>query len=308
MSAQPAPAASRGVRASPAPRASPPATPASGVPAVPLPAVAVPAVAVPAVAQPRGGRDETDGRQSFNAIAKVVAVVEALASESKVSQIARTTGLATSTVHRILQGLVEVGWSQETDDRGYRLGTRLLTITARADTTSFLAEVAMPFLRELRDQSAYTVHLAVRQGDEAIYIAKLDGPKAYQMRSHVGLTVPLHCTSVGKAMLAGASEDEVRAMALRTGLPARTENTFTNVDSLCEELNVVRACGYAVDEQENEGNIRCIGAKITARHGLLAGVSVSSLTFDLNNRQVGRVAKLVVATANKISSELGNPV
>ena len=254
------------------------------------------------------GSGERDGAQTSSAIEKVVAVVEALATESKVSQIARKTGLATSTVHRILQGLVEVGWSQETAERGYRLGTRLLTVTARADTTSFLAEAAMPYLRELRDRSAYTVHLAVRQGDEAIYIAKIDGPKAYQMRSHVGLTVPLHCTAVGKAMLAAGSDEEARAMAERKGLPRRTENTFTDVDALCEELNVVRACGYAVDEQENEGNIRCIGAKITARHGLLAGVSVSSLTFDLNNRQVGRVAKLVVATANKISSELGNPV
>lgn len=264
-------------------------------------------------APPRGpglDRDQAqrDGPQTSNAIEKVVAVVEALATESKVSQIARKTGLASSTVHRILQGLVEVGWSQETADRGYRLGTRLLTITARADTTSLLAETAMPFLRVLRDKSGYTVHLAVRQGDEAIYIAKIDGPKAYQMRSHVGLTVPLHCTAVGKAMLAAGPDDEVRAMAQRTGLPRRTENTFTDVDALCEQLSLVRARGYAVDEQENEGNIRCIAAKVSARHGLSAGVSVSSLTFDLTNRQVARVAKLVVATAYGISEALGHSV
>jgi IclR family acetate operon transcriptional repressor len=251
-------------------------------------------------------RPTVNSDKGSNAIEKVVAVVEALATESKVSQIARKTGLATSTVHRILQGLVEVGWSQETADRGYMLGTRLLTVTARADTTAFLAEAAMPFLRELRDLAACTVHLAVRQGDEAIYIAKLDGPKAYQMRSHVGLMVPLHCTAVGKAMLAAAPDDEVRAMAARTGLPARTAHTFTDADALCEQLRLVRACGYAIDEQENEGNIRCIGAKVIARHGVLAGVSVSSLTFDLNGREVGRVAKLVVAAANKISHALGN--
>jgi IclR family transcriptional regulator, acetate operon repressor len=244
--------------------------------------------------------------KSPNAIEKLVAVVEILATESKVTRIARTTGLATSTVHRILQSLVQLGWAHEDEDRGYMLGARLLAITARADDAGFLAQIAMPFLRELRDTTGDTVHLAMRRGDEMVYIAKLDGRKAYQMRSHVGMTIPVHCSAVGKAMLAAAGTDDVRALLDRAGLPARTGRTITSVDAMLTHLNTVRARGYAMDDQENEENIRCIGAVVNGQHGLpVAAVSVSSLIYDLTDPKVPRCALLVMDTARRISAALG---
>ncbi len=246
--------------------------------------------------------------ERLSAIGKLVSVVEVLATENKVSRIARATGLATSTVHRILRGLVEVGWAQEDEEHGYLLGARLLAITARADDASFLVQKAAPFLRELRDATGDTVHLATRRGDEMLYVAKLDGRKAYQMRSHVGLTIPLHCTAVGKAMLAATPVDEVRATLARTGLPARTERTFTKPGALIQHLQAVRGLGYALDEQENEANIRCIAAVIFGPRGLpIASVSISSLIYDLNGPKVGRCAQLVVSAARGISRALGHP-
>lgn len=253
-----------------------------------------------AVTVPQAGDDR------LNAIGKLVAVVESLATESKVSRIARATGLATSTVHRILQSLVQVGWAHEDDEHGYMLGARLLAIAARADDATFLVRKATPFLRELRDASGDTVHMATRRGDEMIYVAKLDGRKAYQMRSHVGLTVPLHCTAVGKAILAAISPDEVRAAMGRTGLPARTEYTITDLDTLLDHLKAVRARGYATDEQENEATIRCIGAVILGQGDVpLASVSVSSHVYDLNGPKAVRHAQLVVMAARQISQSLG---
>jgi IclR family transcriptional regulator, acetate operon repressor len=243
---------------------------------------------------------------TVNAIEKLVAVVEVLATESKVSRIARTTGLATSTVHRILQNLVQVGWAHEDEDHGYMLGPRLLAVSARADDAAFLARIAAPHLRELRDVTGDTVHLAMRRGDEMVYIAKLDGRQAYQMRSHVGLTFPAHCTAVGKAMLAAADAEEVRASVTRTGLVARTEHTITGVDALLDHLATVRAQGYAVDEQENEVNIRCVGAAVIGQAGLpVAGVSISSLIYDLTDAKVPLYARLVTDAARRISQALG---
>jgi IclR family transcriptional regulator, acetate operon repressor len=245
---------------------------------------------------------------SPNAIEKLVAVVEELATESKISRIARKTGLATSTVHRILQSLIQAGWAHEDEDHGYMLGARLLAIAARADDSAFLAQIATPHLRELRDATGDTVHLAMRRGDEMVYIAKLDGRKAYQMRSHVGLTIPMHCTAVGKAMLAATDPDDVRATLTRAGLPARTEHTITQVDAMLAHLAMVRAQGYAMDEQENEANIRCVGAVITGQRGLpVAGVSMSSLTYDLTDAKVPRYAQLVMDAARRISQALGTP-
>lgn len=242
----------------------------------------------------------------LSAIEKVVAVIEALPTDSKVSAIARTTGLATSTVHRILQGLVQVGWACEDADHGYMLGARLLAVTARADDASFLVQAAGQHLRELRDATGDTVHLAMRRGDEMVYVAKLDGRKAYQMRSHVGLTVPMHCTAVGKALLAAAADEEILATLSRSGLPARTEHTFTDAEALLGHLRAVRAQGFAMDEQENESNIRCVGAAIIGQRAQpVASVSVSSLVFDLTDAKVPRYAALVVSAARQISRALG---
>jgi IclR family transcriptional regulator, acetate operon repressor len=253
-------------------------------------------------------RADPAGVDRLSAIGKLVAVVEVLATENKVSRIARATGLATSTVHRILQSLVEVGWAQEDEEHGYLLGARLLAITARADDASFLVQKATPFLHELRDATGDTVHLATRRGDEMLYVAKLDGRKAYQMRSHVGLTVPLHCTAVGKAMLAATPADDVRATLARTGLPARTEHTLVDPEALLANLRSARSQGYALDDQENEANIRCIGAVIFGPRGLpVGGVSMSSLIYDLNGAKLGHCAQLVVAAARQISQALGDP-
>jgi IclR family acetate operon transcriptional repressor len=243
---------------------------------------------------------------SPNAIEKLVAVVEVLATEGKVSRIARETGLATSTVHRILRSLVDVGWAGEDGDHGYLLGARLLAISTRADDPAFLAQVATPHLRELRDATGDTVHLAMRRGDEMVYIAKLDGRDAFQMRSQVGLTAPLHCTALGKAILAATETGDVRAALTRVGLPARTEHTITDVNAMLSHLDAVRAQGYAVDDRENEPDIRCIGAAVIGQHGLpVAGVSMSSATYDLADTKVPRYARLVTDAARQISQALG---
>jgi IclR family acetate operon transcriptional repressor len=246
---------------------------------------------------------------SPDAIGKVIAVVEALATESKVSRIARATGLATSTVHRILQSLVQAGWAHDDQEHGYLLGPRLLAVAARADDAAFLAKIASPHLRELREATGDTVHLAMRRADEMVYVAKLDGRKAYQLRSRVGLTIPLHCTAVGKAILAATAADEVRATVARTGLPARTEHTITDTETLVDHLEAVRGQGYAVDEQENEASVRCIAAVVIGQRGQpAAALSVSSLAYDLSGPKIIRYAQLVILAARRISTALGTPL
>ncbi len=166
--------------------------------------------------------------------------------------------------------------------------------------------MADPYLRDLRDATGDTVHMAAREGDEMIYLAKFDGRHAYQMRSHVGLTIAMHSTAVGKCLLAALSPSEVRAIVARVGLPKRTEHTITEVDKLLEHLEVVRRKGFACDEEENEVQVRCVGALVVDSHGLpVASVSVSSLSFDLSPVKFRRHAELVVAAAHRISHALG---
>jgi IclR family acetate operon transcriptional repressor len=244
--------------------------------------------------------------QAPTAIGKTVAVLEALAEEHRLSEIARVTGLHTSTVHRILQELVGLGWAREDEDREYALGSRLLALAGRASDDSDLARAGRPALRALCDRTGYTVHFGVRHGDEAVYVDKLDGRRAYRMRSRIGLSLPLHCTAIGKAILAALPDEEVRQIAERTGLPRRTPHTITSAGALQSHLATARARGWALDDEENELHTRCMAAVVVDHRGLPIGaVSLSALVFDMDRERALRLAPLVVHTAREVSAALG---
>lgn len=245
----------------------------------------------------------------LNALGKVTAIIEAVTVESRLTRIANAVELPASTVHRILQELVNLGWVRTDARRGYTLGPRLLAIGARASEGTSLLNVADPLLRNLRDATGHTVHMAVRQQDEMVYLSKVEGQRAYEMRSHVGGTVPLHCTAVGKCLLAALPAGEVRSIVKRTGLPRHTDRTITDVEELLEHLETVRRNGFATDNEEYESHVRCVGALVVDPNGLpAASVSVSSLSFDVNATRLRRHAKLVVAAAHQISRALGVPL
>jgi IclR family acetate operon transcriptional repressor len=158
----------------------------------------------------------------------------------------------------------------------------------------------------LQRQTGHSVHFAVRSGTVAVYLAKVEGRQPYQMASKVGMQVALHCTAIGKALLAEFQE-EVRAVIAATSPPIRhTAATIVEPDRLIEELAAVRERGYAIDDEENERDVRRVGAVVRDRHGTPIGaVSVSALTFTLDSDDAGVLGPLVVAAADRISTALG---
>jgi IclR family acetate operon transcriptional repressor len=246
-----------------------------------------------------------DARQR-SAIGKVTAVVEALAHDHSVSGIGRRTSLPVSTVHRILQELSELGWVRNQGEHGYVLGPRLLALAGQAADADTVARVAHPVLERLSEQSGHAVHFAVRSGDEAVYVDKVEGQRAYHMRSRIGLVIPLHCTAIGKAVLANLPADEVRAILSRTGMREMTKNTITNPDEMLDHLEHVRRRGCAIDDEENEDNIRCIGAAVVDHRGVtVGGLSMSGLTFELDPDRVERLVPLVQSAARAVTGSLG---
>lgn len=241
-----------------------------------------------------------------SAIAKVAAVVESLAAERRIAEIARDTGLAGSTVHRILRELIEVGWARDDGDHGYLLDVRLLSLAGQASNRNTLSRLARPILTELGARTGHTVHFALLSGDEAVYIDKIEGRGSYHMRSRIGLAIPLHCTAIGKAILASMSDDEVRTTLDRTGTPRRTDRTITDRDDLLEHLAGVRRGAYAVDDEENESHTRCIGTAVIDYRGVpVGGVSMSALAFDLARDRVRALAPLVVEAGVAVSQAIG---
>ena len=243
-----------------------------------------------------------------SALAKMVAVVEALAEQRRTSDIARMTGLPVSTVHRILQELVSVGWAREDGDRGYLLGARVLTLAARDTDHVALTSLARPFLQELSDATGSAVHFGVRSGDVAVYVDKLDGSRAYRMRSRIGLPIPLHSTAIGKAVLAALPDEEVTKIVARAGLAARTPHTLTSVARLLDDLARIRERGYSLDEEENELQISCVGAAVFDHKQVpIGGVSLTMLTFETTEERMRSVVPLVVGTAATITNALSGP-
>lgn len=247
-----------------------------------------------------------------SAIAKVVAVADALGQgHRRVTDIAAAARLPPSTVHRILRELVRYGWVEVGDDHVYDFGPGLLALVEAVGedaAAARLVRVARPILRVLRARTRHTVHLAVRHGDQAIYVDKLDGLGVYQMRSRIGLSIPLHSTAIGKAILASLPEEQVRLIAARTGLPALTEHTITSLPALLTHLAEVRRRRFAVDNEENEDHIRCIGAVVVDRERRPIGaVSLTALAFDLTPEQIDQLAPLVIGAATQISAALGAP-
>jgi DNA-binding IclR family transcriptional regulator len=238
------------------------------------------------------------GATLTTAIAKMVSVLEALADHQRISRISRATGLPASTVHRIVQELVGLGWAREGTEHGYLLGPALLRLAGRAGDYAELARPVRPALRLLADRTGYTVHFGLRQGDEVIYVDRLDGRGAHGIASRVGGAIPLHSTAIGKAVLAALPEHEVRLIAGRTP-------RVTSLPVLLAQLSTVRARGWALDDEESVPRVRCVAAAVVDPRGCpVGGVSVSGLSGDLERPAASRLGPLVMRTAREVSATL----
>jgi IclR family acetate operon transcriptional repressor len=215
--------------------------------------------------------------------------------------------MSKSTAHRYLTTLEELGVVERDDRDCFRLGLRLIELAATFLSGQDLQNVSEPFLLQLAAQTQETVHLAVPFADEVVYIAKIDSPHAIRMASHIGARVPLYCTSLGKAILACCTPDRVEEIIGR-GLPARTPRTVTSPETLRAELERVRAQGFAVDDQENEMGVRCIGAPIfdtTTR--VIGAISVSGPASRISLERSLELGPLVRDAASGVSRRMGCP-
>jgi len=244
-----------------------------------------------------------------NAAGKVLRTLDALPDHSRLGDLARATDLPKSTVHRILQTMVAEGFVHLDEGAGrYTPGPRLLGLAGRTLGRADAAAGAEPVLQRLQQRTGATVHLAVRSGDEAVYIRKVEGNKPYRMVSRVGMAIPLHCTGIGKAILAGLSNDEVDEFGRRADLVRRTPATITDVEGLLADVAAIRRRGWAIDLEENEVGILCVGAGVRDHTGAVtAALSVSQLKSDQDGIALDALGPMVAAAAAEVSATFGAP-
>jgi IclR family transcriptional regulator, KDG regulon repressor len=227
--------------------------------------------------------------------------------ELSVSEIGAKTALHRSTAHRILMALEYNDLIQQNPDNGkYRLGIKLFRLGHQAVSHLDLREICRPFLARIMNETKETVHLAVLDDNQVLYLDKVEGPHALRMPSRVGRHIPTYCTSLGKAMLSCLDEQEVKGILGKQPFTAYTANTVRNVEQLLADVRAVHKRGYAVDNEEIEIGLRCVGAPIRDHTGAMVGaISAAAPSARLAEKKIPRVGRLVMAVAEEISEQLG---
>lgn len=246
---------------------------------------------------------------SASPLLRGLSILEAFLGDEEtlsVGDLSRKLGLHKSTVSRFAGMLESAGYLAKAEGHGrYKLGTRLASLGVRASPQQDVREVARPLLIALRDECGETVHLGVREGIEVVTIDFVDGTHTIRMHTTIGKRSPVHCSAMGKAILALSPPEEVTALQRVVKLTALTPATRMTWGSVVEDLDATRERGYSIDEQELLVGLSCIGAPIVNRDGVpVAAISVSGPSDRVAATGRDWLAARVKRAADEISARM----
>ena len=227
--------------------------------------------------------------------------------EIGVSDLARLTGINKSNAHRILSTLKLLGYiEKDTKSLKYRATLKVFQLGSRVIQGTGLRELVWPFLKELGAKSGETVNLGVLEGGEVVYIEKAESSEVLRMDLSVGRSVPAYCTALGKILLSGLREEDLRQYLEKTRMEKRTFREVPERDEFLNHLAQVRRQGYAVDHQELDVGITCIAAPIRDHTGRVkAAISVAGPSMRMTDQKLEEIRIPLVDTALAISRKLG---
>ena len=252
---------------------------------------------------------ERGGIQSVDRALSLLLAIAELGGETTLSTLAARTGLNISTCHHLLATLTQRGFvAKSIGRRGYTLGARILYLS-QACLQVELPRRAQRFIDRINQETGETVHLAVMQGDELVTIIKREARHAVRVDTGtLGKSNAAHATSTGKAILAWLPEGEIARIIAVQGMRGFTPNTITDYAALIEELRLVRRHGFAMDREEFQPGVVCVGAAIRDHSGAVVGsVSASAPTMRADESHLTLMREQVVSAARELSLELGGP-
>lgn len=227
--------------------------------------------------------------------------------ELSVKEISEKLNLSKSTVHGLIKTLEHRGYLQQNpDDLKYRMGIKIFALGSFIENNLDITRISQPIIKSLVEELKETVHLVVRQQDELFYVAKIEGPHTLRIYSHVGKSAPIHCTGVGKAILAYQDEKEIDRILSSANLESFTEYTITDKEKIKEQLEFIRNNGYSIDDEEIEIGLKCVAAPIFDHKGnAIASLSCASPKMRLTDERLPLVIAGIKSAAEEISSCLG---
>lgn len=247
------------------------------------------------------GAKRPSGVQSIERAFELLETMAEHGGTMGVSQLAIATGLPLPTIHRLVRTLVGLGYLRQEPSRQYVLAPKLIRLGEQA--SKMIAIWAHPHLEHLASELGESANLAMLDGDEIVYVAHAQSRQSMRMFTEVGRRVPLHCTAVGKAIVAQLPPTDVRAMIERTGMPKQTPNTLGGPDQLLCQLKTIASNGYAIDDGEQEVGVRCVAVAVPEAPSRLA-MSISGPATRMTPALITHAVPLLTTTAAKLSAEL----
>ena len=228
--------------------------------------------------------------------------------EAALPELSAAMKLHKTTTHRIAHVLESRGLLRRgLDSNRYRLGLHLYDLGCQALDHVNIRDEARPLMTRVAYEVGETVHLALLDRAEVLYIERIEAQRSLTMGSKLGARNPVYCTALGKAILAHVPEAEVDRILAGSRMEARTGNTITNVLALKRELERIRDRGYAIDDEEIEEGIRCIGAPIlNVSDRAVAAISISGPSSRITPDRYQLIGKTIVKAAQELSARMGH--
>jgi IclR family KDG regulon transcriptional repressor len=249
------------------------------------------------------GAAETSGVLVLHKTLDILETIKDRQAGVKLSDLARTVDMPKATVYRILSTLESRGFLDRGEDGAYRVARKLFDLTQPFPIEQVLNRVAPPKMEDLAKLSRETVNLGILDAGEVVVISTVESLQSVRMSSKVGNRRHLHTTAIGKVLLASLPEKEVFRLLRLKGLPRLTPYTIVSRIALMTELERVREQGFALDNQENELEGRCIGAPIIGPDGrVVAALSISGPVFRMDVRRARSLAPKLKQTCTAISA------
>lgn len=243
-------------------------------------------------------------------VEKALLLIELLAGENReltLTEISQKSGWPKSTVHGLLSTLRDYHYIDQSELNGsYRLGVRFFEVGNIVARSWDIRQVAMPYMQDLNSRLGEMVQLGTEDKGEVLYLDKVDSNHLIRIVSEIGRRLPMHCSGLGKAMLAYLSWGDVKRITARHGMERMTSHTITTLPELEKELATVRKRGYALDDREIMEGLRCVAAPIFIENGQVKyAISVSGMYNNMTGERLDEIAEAVKDAAAGISRNMG---
>jgi len=256
---------------------------------------------------PRAGKSEIYRSQVMDRTFQLLDILGSDGGDLGITELAERLGLHKSTTHRLMMVLENNQYVEKDAVSGkYRLGRRIMQLGLSALSKLDIYEVAKPHLRALVAETGETAHVGIMRDCEVVSLVNVESTQTIRTPSTTGTRHPVHCSSLGKAILAFCTPEAIDQFLNGRDLAKYTRNTITSPAHFRRELESIRQCGYAIDDEEREEGLRCIGAPVRDSSGEVIGaVSIAGPVFRITRDRNTALAESVVRVAHQISASLG---